>query len=168
MTSPDFVSWLTTWTKEHPLRRTAASRQATYVQEVMARIEEASASQPHAAPWDFGWRALAGLAAAAACALLVLAVLPRAPGRVAQRIDRDWQVLAAVGETDAVTPELDDAQAHDLLQLAEADSTTSNQSVEETLKLLEELDAAGVDAGDASTDSLLEELQGLDELDLAT
>lgn len=173
-----FSIWLTQWLARHPLKEPASHNPAWFTAQVMQRVKAAAQPAPAIAPvhpW-FSWPRL-GFAAALATAAIVLVAVPKlpTPGRLANAVLRDAQLLEALDEasldpvindeTDMLAQEL---QLHDAMMLAEA-QPSDDQWIEETMQLLDQLDQESPDDSSASTpapsddDDLLNELQLFDE-----
>jgi len=171
--SPDeFLTWLNGWLARHPVRRPADEPQAAYTVQVMERVR---LSRPRQAA---GWRlwaqpllAFGGMAAAAAVGFTMLTGTPR---RLAERVDRDIEVLAQV-DAEAVAGLLEtslDGVAQELqllnqMRLAELEEVVDEEAwLEETLELLNDVEgvdaASGLSGEDASIEELLQELEQLD------
>ena len=158
-----FDQWLRRWLTQHPLKEAAGQGRARFTADVMARVR-ALASAPAARPFGsrhdvpstslwMSWRVWGwGLAVSAVAAgvVLVASVGVRSPVQVARRMP---------------------APNIETLVLAESTSHDA-QWVEESLQLLDQLDeesaADADDSAPASDDEWLQELQTLDESDLAS
>ena len=187
----DFATWLHSRLARYPLKEPQAFDRARYTAEVMERVkalgEPAPALRPASRWW--AWPRLALAAAAVAVALLVVGrVQSPGPGPVpasmtgapetplAEQIADDTQVLAALDELLPLAPVApddaeglaDELEAVDALLLAEA-PPSEDAWIEQTLTLLEQLeeDLPEGDTDDPSGDEWLDELQWLDEHDLA-
>lgn len=187
----DFSTWLRSRLARYPLKEPPAFDRARYITEVMERVKALGEPTPALRPagrW-WAWPRLALATAAVAAALLVVArVQSPGPGPVpasmtgapasplAQEISDDAQVLAELDEPLPLAPGAsDDAEelaqelaAMDALLLAEA-PPSDDAWIEQTLTLLEQLeeDLPEGAADDPSGDEWLDELQWLDEHDLA-
>lgn len=187
----DFSTWLRTRLARYPLKEPPAFDRLRFVAEVMERVNALGGPTPALRPagrW-WAWPRLALAAAAVAAALLVVGrVQSPGPGSVpasltgdpetplAEQIADDAQVLAALDEPLPLAPGApDDAEelaqelaAMDALLLAEA-PPSDDAWIEQTLTLLEQLeeDLPEGAADDPSGDEWLDELQWLDEHDLA-
>lgn len=174
MTSGDFLSWLKNWLTRHPLKAPLESLQASYIEEVMTRIRATQAPAP-AFRWVPRPQVAFALGTAFACALALLVVMHRAPTRIAQQIEREWQLLSEVGEDslELAPGDLDEEiQLVDQLTLAQGQPALDDEAwVEQTLQLLERLESD--EPLPASQDAIpawdwLDELQWLDESELAS
>jgi len=176
----DFSTWLRTRLARYPLKEPPAFDRTRFVAEVMERVNALGGPTPALRPagrW-WAWPRLALAAAAVAVALLVVGrVQSPGPGRpLVEQIADDAQVLAALDELLPLAPVApDDAEglaqelaAMDALLLAEA-PPSEDAWFEQTLTLLEQLeeDLPEGAADDPSGDEWLDELQWLDEHDLA-
>lgn len=178
MNSTDWMGWFNQWLKRHPVKSLPSYLQAGYTEEVLRRIREARRPAPVLAWIPVPHFSLA-LAAAAACAVLVVVWTNQAPDRLAL----EWQRLAELGETVEPNEEthlLEEAKSQDqillppeadsLLAKAEAISSAPHRDLEETLDLLEQADPDSLSGmGEPSSDEqdLLEQLQSLDETELS-
>lgn len=168
--SAEFLSRLTAWLRRHPIHDPPADQQASYTAEVMARV-----SAPVLAPafrWVVRPRLTWALATVAACGMALM-VVQRQPARVAQLVQQDADVLAAIGELDPLSgAELEqDAVLIDQLMLAEAQSAVQDEAwIEETTELLNAVDdGTALEASNGeSMEELLHELELLDEHDIAS
>jgi len=133
----NLLSWLT----RHPLKRPSGIDRAQFTAEVMAKIKAQVQSAPAPAPvriW-LPWPRLAmTLATVAAGILIMMSVTRLQPGQP-------------------------------VTTLAESPAGSEDQWLEETLLLLDELDedVSSESAGDGSEEEWLEELEWLDETELA-
>ena len=189
--------WIQRWLSGHPLKAPTRLDRAQYTAQVMARVRAlappptwpvaSGAVQRWVQRWRLGrqvrFRAakLVGgfaTAAVAAAVFVVVGRLEQPSSPIAQLVEREAEVLAAVEESD-VLAELTDAddlevlaqdlEAMDILVLAEAESS-DEQWLEETLQLFDEVgeDVTEETAGDAGDDEWLDELELLDETELST
>ena len=146
----DFSTWLTHWLTRHPLKEPPSPDRADYTREVMATVRTLDRPVPApvpARPW-FSWpRPAFAVAAAAAGVALVIATATRSTPQVAREPSPSTLTLAE-------SPEGDD------------------QWIEETIQLLDQLDEnddLSQDApGEVSDEDWLNELEMLDETDLAS
>lgn len=147
----DVTTWLKTWLSRHPLQMPPEPDRARYTADVMARIRalERPAASPAPIRLWAGWpRPALAWASAAAGLLLVIGVLSIVSGRSTQ--------LARHGQ-----------------QLVLAESPTTDEAwLEETMALFDLLDEeiAAESAGESfdTEEDWLQELQWLDEADLAS
>lgn len=158
MNPQEWSTWLRQWLTRHPVKTPPAQQGTEYVREVMARVRPPQVVFRPA--WE--WRPRPVFVLAAACALLLVVIL-RPGGRGMATLEREWQLLADVGEV----PELNGVNLEEELRevdrwmLAKADSSASApDAVEETLQLFDEL---GVDPELEDSESPEEWLQELDE-----
>lgn len=172
----DLATWLRQWVSAHPLREQSRGARAQYTAEVMERIR--ALGRPalvYRLAWA-SWPRLALATAVAAAAVFVVVGRVEHPAiPLADQVDRDVQVLAAVAEADAVMdlaaddPETlaQDLEALDTIVLAEA-QPAQDQWLEETLWLLQEVgdDLPPDAAGETSEEPWLDELELLDEFEL--
>ena len=180
---------LLSWLKRHPLKGPAGINRAQYTAEVMARVKELAQSAsparqslspgratPAPARVWLPWPRLAlTLATVAAGVSLVIGTTRYQTHQLAQQIARESQLLAALDEpelepltADQVEAVADELETMDALQLA-ASVPSDDQWVEQTLQLLDELDEDVPEnaASSASEDEWLQELEQVDESDLA-
>lgn len=191
----EFTAWFRQWVSGHPLKEPPAFDRARYIAEVMERVKALGEPTPALRPagrW-WAWPRLALATAAVAAALLVVARVQSpgpGPGPVpasmtggagtplAQEISDDAQVLAALdeplplasGATDDAEELAQELAAMDMDALLLAEAPPSDDAwIEQTLTLLEQLeeDLPEGAADDPSGDEWLDELQWLDEHDLA-
>lgn len=140
----DFTRWLTTWLSRHPLKAPSETDRSRFTADVMARVRSDVASRP-AAGWIgrfAGWPQFALPLAAAAAVLFAMNLRHPADTRL------------------AVAP----------VVLAEAPEATDDSWITETMDILNQLDEDLPDegaSGEPSDDQWLEELEMLDEQDLA-
>lgn len=179
MNTTDFLSWLTAWVTRHPLRNPPASAQASYAAEVMARISRSALRAPAAAWW---WRPRLVLAMGGAVAAVLIGLVMRdTPAqRLARHLDEELQQLARLDRQAAealetavvLSPEglEHELRAMDRMMLAEADEVVDDEAwLDETLKLLDELDEAPEAASDdEASGDVIQELEWLDQQDLAS
>ena len=137
----DFMTWLTRWLIRHPLKTPEGDR-SRFTAEVMARVRRL-AEGPSPAPRPALWRPQWAFAVLAAAGLVV--------------------VLRVAGRSEQVAQ----APEPSRIQLAESD----DWSIEETYQLLEQLEGETgepvADPSGASEDDWLNELELLEESDLA-
>jgi len=174
----DLAAWVRQWLSAHPLKEHSRGDRARYTAEVMERVR--TLGQPATAPrpvarW-FAWPQVSlATAAVAAAVFMVVGRMEYPMIPLADQVDHDVQVLAAVAETNVVmdlaADDLDtlaeDLEALDTLVLAEAQSV-EEQWLEETLWLLQEVGDDGPPdaAGETSEEPWLDELELLDEFEL--
>lgn len=173
--SPDeFLAWLNGWLARHPVRPPAEEPQAAYTVQVMERVR---LSRPR--PLRLRLQPLLVFGAAAAAVAVGFAVLTGTPQRLAERVDRDIEVLAQV-DAEAVAGLLEtslDGVAQELqllnqMRLTELEEVVDEEAwLEDTLELLNEVE--GVDAAsglsdDESIEELLQELEQLDATESAS
>lgn len=167
----DFLTWLNHWVARHPLRTPPESLQASYTEEVMRRIHTTQALTP---AWRWGWRPQLTLAwgTALACLLAVVLVMKRTPIPLAGEVERDWQLLAEVGEGhDLPSSNLDDeVQMVDRLVLAEASPSEDETWIRQTLELLNDVDEQtdATSENQDNPDGWLKDLEQLDDAELAS
>lgn len=141
---------LFSWLSRHPLKGPADMNRAQYTAEVMAKIKAAESPVPALTPVRFWlpWPRLAmTLATVAAGVLIMMSVTHQAPRQLAQPPEPVASVVLA------------ESQA------------SEDQWLDETLQLLDELDedtSSSDSAGDGSEEEWLQELELLDETDLAS
>ena len=170
----NLLSWLT----RHPLKGPTGIDRAQYTAEVMAKVKALAQPAPAPAPvrvW-LPWPRLAlTLATVAAGVALVIGTRHYQTQQLAQQIASESQLLAALDEpeheplaADQVEAVADELETMDTLQLAES-LPSDDEWVEQTLQLLDELDEDVPEnaASDASQDEWLQELEQVDESDLA-
>lgn len=165
--SADFMAWLTSWLGRHPVQ--SPPQDPAYTAEVMARVGD-----PVPAPAFrvvFRPRLSWALATVAACGM-ALGVVQRQPSRIAKAVERDVEVLSALGDVDPLAgAELEqDVVLMDRMMLAQAQGEAQDDVwLEETLELLSEVEEDAVEgSGTESADELLEEMEMLDEHDMAS
>ncbi|MDP3703532.1 MAG: hypothetical protein Q8R78_04030 [Candidatus Omnitrophota bacterium] len=157
---------LFSWLSRHPLKGPSDMNRAQYTAEVMAKINAVESPAPAPAPvrsW-LPWPRLAmTLATVAAGVLIMMSVTHQAPERFAQPPSFDSTQDGALSEVEG-PPELVAP-----VVLAESPAGSEDQWFDETLQLLDELDegTSSDSAGNGSDDEWLEELELLDETDLA-
>ena len=172
----DFSRWLAGWLKRHPLKDSRDLDPARYTAEVMARVRALEPQSTSAAsplrwlPWP---RLALTLATAAAGLLVAVGVVYRSASRLADQIDQEAQVLASLDDTVLVEPlvvgedELvDEMEAQDLIVLAE-EPASDDAWVNDTLKLLDQLDDELPADDSSSSDDWMNELEVLDDSELA-
>ena len=172
MNTVDVVAWLKEWLIHHPLRSPSEGVQASYTAEVMARIKTSEAPAP-AWRWRPRPRVAFALGTAAVCGLTALMVVHRAPTQLAQQVEQSWQLLSELGEWDALPiGDLDEEvrTVDHLMMLAESQPASDDEAwIEQTIELLNTLDEpSAVPAEPQSLEELLQELESLDESELAT
>jgi len=175
----DFATWLGRWLSSHPLKAPPAFDRAPYITEVMGRVK--ALGRPGSSRWPavhwLLWPRLALAATAAAAALLMVGRVQPPARPLAEQLVDDAQLLAALEEPLWLAPAADgedvEGLAHELetmdtLLLAEA-PPSDEAWIEQTLQLLEALDEDPPEelSGEASSDEWLDELQWLDERELA-
>lgn len=183
--SADFMTWLTSWLRRHPVQ--SPPQDPAYTAEVMARVTtpapatepaQSSLARKCRAPLSarpFRWvvrpRLSWALATVAACGM-ALGVVQRQPSRIAKAVERDVEVLSALGDVDPLAgAELEqDVVLMDRMMLAQAQGEAQDDVwLEETLELLSEVEEDAVEgSGTESADELLEEMEMLDEHDMAS
>lgn len=187
----DFSAWLHSWLKRHPLKPLDHIDQSQYTAEVMSRIKAQPATQPAYRvrsagvwlPWPRLALAVATAAAGAAIALTVFRAQPlpqvadrsTSPAALALMATEDAELLAELEEGtadflidngDTLDRALETTDA--LMLLAEAPGQGDEQWLEETMQLLDQLDEdVSSDDEEGSDDDWLDDLQLLDETDLA-
>ena len=177
----DFLAWWQRWFARHPLKSPESLDRSAYTTQVMARVRQAAYPAPSAftIPGRLWPRLGLALATAAAGFFVVLHHGQPSAGRLAQQIERDTEVLAAVGEplTDSVAANDPDELAADLemvetFTLAEAPESDETW-IQNTVQLLNQLDedlpeeSTGNETTSPSDEDWMKELQTLDESDLA-
>jgi hypothetical protein len=176
----NFIEWFTVWFSRHPLKAPSDADRSRFTSEVMARVRSDAASRP-AVGWArslaAGWPRLAVTLAAAAAVLVAVTIRRPADIRLAETLVQDAELLASVGEPvngwlvpDDVDSLAEDLEHEDLLVLAEAPEDTDASWIAETLEILDRLDEdlpEGGAAGEPTDEQWLEELETLDEHDLA-
>ena len=176
----DMTQWLRGWLSRHPLQEPAQSIRARYTADVMSKVRAAAGGQePRSALHWLRWPQVAFAAASAVAVGLVVVALTQSPlspsHRLVAEIDRDARLLAELNvpvvhvpmnSVEALSRELQDLDA---IMLAESSGSEEDAWLDETLQLLRELDEdVPEDAtGEPANDRWLEELQILDETDLA-
>ena len=144
------TAWLKTWLLRHPLKGPTDSDQSRYTAEVMAQVKAISQREPASSSvrlW-ISWPRLALTCAAAAAGIAIVLTISHHP---AQRV--------AQGDL----PDRSSA----MIVLAESPST-DEAWVDETIQLLNEFNEdLPEDASGSSSDEWLDELQTLDENELA-
>ena len=170
MTRSEWMSWLTGWLKQHPVRELPEARARAYSAEVMRRIRLAEPPAPQfrlTVRPRLSW----ALATVAACALALL-VMPRMPDPLTQHLVRDWQALEQMDEP--VILDGDDVEetlrVTDRLMLAEApaaddDAASIDQMLDMLEQLGEEVDEATELDGQASDEEWFEDIRLLDQAD---
>lgn len=174
MTTADFLSWLKDWFSRHPLKAPAESLQASYREEVMARIRTAQAPAP-AFQWLPRPRLAFALGTAVACLLALVVLTPHPSTQLTQEVEQAWQLLSELGE-DTLTLDLSDLDEEvktlDQLMLAEAQPAMDDEPwIAQTLELLEGLEAdesIPPSLDDTSDEDWLDEFRWLDEAELAS
>lgn len=147
-----FAEWLTRWAGRHPLKTPATDR-AAFTHAVMQRLAE-----PEPAPARLP-RAAWAVALAAAAIVLAVRLPATLPGRLAASIERDADILAALGEP--VEEDLSDDALAGLLVFAESAPDQDEAWLAETMELLEQLDES-LPEDEASDEDWLQELESLD------
>lgn len=146
-----FSEWLDQWGHQHPVKAPAPDPSA-FTSQVMRRLAE-PAPRPRRLPQP------AWAAALAAAAVVVALRLPASPGRLAEAIARDADMLAALGE-----PVEDDLSEEALAAflLAEAPADNDETWLAETMQLLEQLDESLPEGDSADDEEWLRELDTLE------
>ena len=178
----DFLAWWQRWFARHPLKSPESLDRSAYTAQVMTRVRQAAYPAPSAFAIRPGrlWPQLGlALATAAAGIFVVLHHGQPSVGRLARQIERDTALLAAVDEplTEPVStgdPEelVDELELVETFTLAEAPQS-DEAWIQDTVQLLNQLDeelpanAAGEETTGPSDDDWMQELQTLDESDLA-
>jgi hypothetical protein len=165
MTREEWMNWLATWLKQHPVRELPEVRARGYSAEVMQRIRLAEPPAPQfrlAVRPRLSWV----LATVAACAFALM-VMPRMSDSLTQRLMHDWQALEQMDEP--VMLEGDDLEetlrVTDRLMLAEAPVMEEDAaSVDQMLEVLEQL-GEQVDEldGPAADEEWMDEMRLLDQ-----
>ncbi len=140
----DFMTWLSRWLQRHPLKTPDQDR-VRYTAEVMTRVRQVA--QPARAGMPSLWRPQWVLAAVAAAGLIVVL---RVAGRPSQ--------------TAAEPPRA-------LMQLAQDGGADEDSWMDETVQLLDQLEAEGevpAENNNASEDDWMNELELLEESDTAS
>ena len=140
---------LFSWLSRHPLKGPADMDRSRFTAEVMTKIKAEESPAPAPSRIWMPWPRLAWtLATVAAGILIMMSVTHQAPRQLAQP-----------------------PQPVETVVLAESPATASeDQWLDETLQLLDELDedaASGESAGNGSDDEWMQELESLDEAELA-
>lgn len=178
-----FETWLRSWLARHPLKEPAGFSRAAYTAQVMAKVQslqEPAQAIPSRIPgrlW-LPWPRLAlGLATAGVAMALIVSTIRASGARTARATLRDVELLAALDQIqdaalDQIKEEteelLDELETVDALLLAEAAPSTEEQWLEETLLLLEESgEMASEDDEEDLDEDWLDDLEWLDEPDLA-
>ena len=173
----DFTEWLTAWLSRHPLKSPSEAERSRFTDEVMARVRSDVASAA-AKSWAHrladAWPPLA----VAAAVMVAVHVRHPAPARLASQLLDGTELLAEVDEpvNGWLLPEdpeqlAGDLEDEDLLVLAETPETTDASWLADTMDVLHQLDEDLPDEGasnEPTDDQWLQELQILDEQDLAT
>lgn len=170
----DFATWWHTWLTRHPLKAPSTIDASRFTAEVMARVRALRAMPAEPLRWRWsallGWPRLA-LATATLAALgvaVTLGTLQWSQARIARAVTQDAQLLAALDEMPELSPD-DDAELMDRMVLAEA--TPSDEDwLEQTIQMLEQVDEDDPSAASnepSSEEDWLDELELLDETDLA-
>lgn len=180
----DFTTWLRQWLERHPLKGPPDLDRARFTVEVMARVRRVSAPSQGWAPhktrrsWLFMRLGLVAATAAAGIALII-GVTTHARRQLADHLVREAQLLAMIDESGVAIQEAQgddnpDALAEEVELIDQltvlAEVRPSDEGIEQTLQLLEQLDEDALDAAtdDASDHTLIEELQHLDEQEIST
>lgn len=188
----DFSTWLQSWLKRHPPKAPPHHMaQQQYTADVMARIKADPMQQVYRVrpvrSW-LSWPRLAlTVATATAGALIALTVFrvtqppqvaeaPTPPAVLAQVVAQEAELLAELeeGKADLLIENGDTLDraletTDTLLLLAEAPASQNDEQwLEETMQLLDQLDeGASSGSEEGSDDDWLDDLQLLDETDLA-
>ena len=178
----DFLSWWQGWLTRHPLKSPQRLDRSAYTAQVMTRVrQEARSASPASGvrSWVVWPRLGLALAAAAAGMVVVLHQEQQTGGRLARQIERDTALLAAVeepltepvatGDPEELAEELALVETFTLAEAPQSDEAWIQDTVQLLNQLDEELpaDAAGEDTTGSSDDDWMQELQTLDESDLA-
>jgi hypothetical protein len=180
-----FATRLKRWLKQLRLNVPDGEDRSFYTAQVMARVR-ALAPTPNLSRiplWNnlvWGWPRLALTASAAAAGIMfVLWSSHATTQRLADQVAGESQVLAEVGEPvngqvmpDAVDALAEELRMEDLMVLAES-QPADDEWIEQTMQLLEQIDetlpeAEGAGSDPSSEDDWLQDLQMLDESDLAS
>ena len=140
----DLTNWLKTWLQRHPLKEPRDADRARYTAEVMARVRRLAAPDPAPVRRWLPWPGRTVLALASAAAGLAIAVTVS-------------QTVRVPG-----VPPLPVAAV-----LAESPPDADQAWLDETLALLEELDEEPPEDAVQDDESRLEELEMLDDAELA-
>ena len=176
----EFTAWLREWLGRHPLKEPPELDGERFTAEVMSRVNtlsqpsQARGSQGTLHRWPFMRLGFVAAAAAAGIALIVGAIAQSKSQRADHSL-HEAQLLAMIEDVDLAiqeAPEADDPEAlaeeaeftDQLTVLAEA-TPSDQQTIEQTLQLLEQLDEESFEGAvdDSSDRTLIEELQQLDE-----
>ena len=174
MTPPAFRSWLKDWLARHPVNLPPASLQASYAEEVLRRVRRASVPSP--ARWRLPrFQIAVAFGTAFAAGLAVVVLTNRSPIRIAKEVEQSWQLLSEIGDPDpdeefSPTTLDEDVQLDDQLVLAETEPALEDEAwIDQTVKVLNAFEAEpDVESRDAQIEEGLEELERLDEEDLAS
>ena len=176
----DFAEWFTAWLSRHPLKSPSEADRGRFTADVMARVRAETAVRP-AAGWAIhrsGWLRFALPLVAAAAALMAVHIRRPADARLATEMVQRADVLVEIGEPlesflPADVEELaEDVEREDLIVLAEAPAESDNATwIADSMKVLEEIDETlpdeGAAAGTGKDEQWLEELETLDQSELA-
>ena len=177
-----FLSWWQGWLTRHPLKSPQRLDRSAYTAQVMARVRQEARSASSASgvrSWVFWPRLGLALATAAAGMVVVLHQGQLTGGRLARQIERDTALLDAVdGPLMEPVATGDPEELADELALVEtltlAEAPQSDEAwIQDTVQLLDQLDeelpanAAGEETTGPSGDDWMQELQTLDESDMA-
>ena len=178
----DFPAWIRQWLARHPLKEPACPSHTQYTAQVMERVR-GLAPPPTGLLVRLGRQLVGGwprvaLVAATAVVLAVLLVTrpPATQLRLAEEINQEAALLAALDEPllleaaddmETLARELESVDTW--MVLAESDQGLDEAWIEETLLLLEELDAEPLwdDSGEISDETWFEELERLDDRELS-
>lgn len=171
MNGPDWMTWFRGWLARHPLKHPPMEDAQAYTEEVMTQIRVVSHPHP-VRSWRLVIPRLAWAAGALAMGVVIVNLVQRpAPTRLAREVERDWTLLAQLGEPveePAAGLEEDLHTLDEGILLAEGPTSLEEEAwVNDTLRLLNELDEETNGEGDGDDlDHWLEELQQLDEAEL--
>lgn len=170
----ELSTWFRNWFRRHPLKEPAAFDQSRYTAEVMARVRALSLPQTEAARQWVPWPRLALALVTAAVVIIMVGPARQVDRKLSAEVIRDVQLLSALGEPVgdplATTQEdglAEELEAMDTLVLAEA-SPSDDQWVQQTLKLLDQLNEEVEEDPGASDEEWLDELELLDEDEIET
>ncbi len=147
----DFTTWLTTWLSRHPLQMPQEPDRARYTADVMTRIRALEPPAASPAPirlWGAWPRPVVAWASAAAGLLVLIGVLSVVSGR-SMRLARHGQQLVLAESSPSEDAWLDETMALFELLDEEITAESAGESIE-------------------TEEDWLQELQWLDEADLAS